>query len=166
WAALRDLDDADDRRADRLAGFGSDGQGRQPDADRERRRRLALHRRHQHLVSEVLMRRILAALALVAGAGAAQAQTTVSGPITFGTVFSVSGAGTVSIAPGGITGTMLASGIALPSATLPGSGQITSAGALGLGAAPNSILSVNANSAGATAASVTGGGVIANLIGA
>lgn len=118
------------------------------------------------------MRRILAALALVAGAGAAQAQTTVSGPITFGTVFSVSGAGTVSIAPGGIAGTMLASGIALPSATLsgtttlPGSGQITSAGALGLGAAPTSMLSVNANSVGATAASVTGGGVVANLIGA
>ena len=105
------------------------------------------------------MRRLVWAFLIVAGAAGAEAQTTVSGPVTFGTGLSVSGSGTVSVATGGISNAMLAnpgltlgstgltlgaattavSGLTLSGATvsgttsLPGGGVITSTGLVAIG---------------------------------
>src|SRR6185312_5755377 len=120
---------------------------------------MALRGGQRHLVSEVLMRRLAWAFLIVAGAASAEAQTTVSGPVTFGTGLSVSGSGTVSVATGGISNAMLAnpgltlgstgltlgaataavSGLTLSGATvsgttsLPGGGVITSTGLVAIG---------------------------------
>ncbi|HEX3885252.1 MAG TPA: hypothetical protein VHW66_21530 [Stellaceae bacterium] len=76
---------------------------------------------------------VLAAVAAIAGAGA-RAQTAVSGPVTFGTGLSVSGAGVVSVAAGLTLSGATLSGATLTGVTgLPGGGVIDAGGNLGLG---------------------------------
>jgi hypothetical protein len=80
------------------------------------------------------MRRLVWAFLFVAGSAVAQAQTTVSGPVTFGTGLSVSSAGAVSIAAS-------QSGLACSACTLSGvtslagGGVIDGSGNLGIGTA-------------------------------
>jgi hypothetical protein len=119
------------------------------------------------------MRRIFAAaLALVAAlAETAAAQTTVSGPITFGTGLSVSGAGIVSIGAGAVTNTMLANpstAVAGQTCTLGGTCAIgaanlsngtTGSGSIVLSASPTLTGTTSANVldlSGAAGASSTG----------
>lgn len=103
----------------------------------------------------------LLGLAQAIAATPAGADTTIAGPVTFGGTFAVNGAGTVDIAGGAITNTMLqnpaltiggtgvalgatattVSGLTLSGATLsggttlPGGGGVTSAGLVGIGTA-------------------------------